>query len=130
MSGAGSGLVVLLVEDETLVAGMLQGMLSALGYSVAGPADSVDAALAIIQGETVDAAVLDINLNGKMSYPVADELNARGIPFVFSTGYGIDTLPAGYEDCVLLKKPFRRATLRDALEDLLQARQPRSAASA
>ena len=69
----------------------------------------------MIGGGGIDAALLDINLDGKMSYPVADELASRGIPFVFSTGYGGEDLPDGYEGVPLLKKPFRRSGLGDAL---------------
>ncbi len=109
---------VLLVEDEMMVAGMLQRMLDHLGYAVVGPASDVDEAMAMIDGGGVDAAVLDINLDGKMSYPVADELASRGIPFIFSTGYEGENLRDGYEGVPVLKKPFRRSGLGDALAGL------------
>ena len=114
---------VLVVEDEMMVAGMLRRMLADLGYSVVGPATTVDEAMKMIDRGGIDAAVLDINLDGQMSYPVADELNTRGVPFVFSTGYGGEGLPDGYERFPLLKKPFRRSRLGDALADLLAAEQ-------
>ncbi len=101
-----------------MVAGMLQRMLAELGYAVVGPATDVDEAMSMIGGGGIDAVVLDINLDGKMSYPVADELTSRGIPFVFSTGYGGEDLPNGYEDVPVLKKPFRRSGLGDALAGL------------
>jgi CheY-like chemotaxis protein len=129
MKSAASGLRVLLVEDEMLVAGMLEGMLSTLGYEVAGTTSRLDEAMAMLDRETVDAVLLDINLNGEMSYPVADELAARGIPFIFATGYGTDGLPEGYEDFAMLKKPFRRSALGDALADLLVERQSNRAAA-
>ncbi len=110
---------VLLVEDEMIVAGMLERMLTALGYTVVGPAGAVDEAIEMIGDGGIDAAVLDINLDGQMSYPVAKELTNRGIPFVFATGYGGDDLPNGYEESSILKKPFRRSGLRDALAGLL-----------
>jgi CheY-like chemotaxis protein len=109
---------VLLVEDEAMVAGMLQRMLGDLGYAVVGPASDIDEAMAMIKGGDIDAAVLDINLDGEMSYPVADELASRGIPFVFSTGYAGEEMPDDYAGVPLLKKPFRRSGLGDALEEL------------
>jgi CheY-like chemotaxis protein len=119
MSSAPSDRRVLVVEDEMIVAGMLQRMLTDLGYAVVGPATAVDEAMQIIDGGGIDAAVLDINLDGQMSYPVADKLATRGIPFVFSTGYGGEALPDGYEGTPVLKKPFRRSGLGDALAGLL-----------
>ncbi len=118
MNGATSDRRVLLVEDEMMVAGMLQRMLADLGYAVVGPATDVDEAMGMIGGGGIDAAVLDINLDGEMSYPVADELASRGIPFVFSTGYGAEDMPDGYEGISVLKKPFRRSGLADALASL------------
>ena len=88
-----SGRRVLVVEDETMVAWLLEDMLADLGCAVVGPAARVNQALAMLDAEAIDAAVLDVNLNGQMSYPVADALAARGVPFVFSTGYNKDSLP-------------------------------------
>src|SRR6202171_5551025 len=85
---------VLLVEEEMLVAWLIEDMLADLGCAVIGPASSVNQALAMIDAEAVDAAVLDLNLNGQMSYPVADALAARGVPFVISTGYDKTSFPA------------------------------------
>ncbi len=110
---------VLLVEDEMMVAGMLERMLTGLGYAVVGPAIAVDEAIEMIDDGGIDVAVLDINLDGQMSYPVADELTNRGIPFVFATGYGGGDLPNAYEGCSILKKPFRRSGLGDALAGVL-----------
>jgi CheY-like chemotaxis protein len=87
-----SGRRVLLVEDEPIVAWLLKDMLVDLGLMVVGPAASVNQALAMIDAESIDMAVLDVNLKGQMSYPIADALVARGVPFVFSTGYDIDRL--------------------------------------
>ncbi len=87
---------VLLVEDEMMVAGMVRRMLTDLNYVVVGTAATVDEAMEMIANGHVDAAVVDINLDGEMSYPVADELIGRGIPFLFSTGYSGDDLPAAY----------------------------------
>ena len=118
---------VLLIEDEMIVAGMLKRMLIDLGYLVVGTAAAVDEAIQMIDDASIDAAILDINLDGEMSYAVADELTRRGIPFVFSTGYGVEGLPEPYKEAQILKKPFRRSGLGDALVKLLTARQTNGA---
>jgi DNA-binding NtrC family response regulator len=115
---------VLLVEDEMLVAWLIEDMLADLGCSVIGPASSVNQALAMIDAEVIDAAVLDLNLNGRMSYPVADALAAHGVPFVISTGYDKDTLPDDYRACPVLQKPIRRSELSDTLAKLLTPKEP------
>jgi CheY-like chemotaxis protein len=120
MNGARPAPRILLIEDEILVAGMLRGMLASLGYAVVGTTANGDEATEILDRERVDAVVLDINLNGEMSYPIADDLAVRGIPFIFSTGYGRP--PENYEGYLLLKKPFRRSALGAALADLLKGR--------
>jgi len=110
---------VLLIEDDETVAGALQCMLSALGYAIAGTTTRLDEVMGILDREPIDAAVLDIDLHGRASYPIADELATRGIPFIFSTGYGAQCLPEGYERFPLLTKPFRRSVLGGALANLL-----------
>ncbi|MCD6033355.1 MAG: histidine kinase [Thermomicrobiales bacterium] len=102
-----------------MVAWTLEDMLADLGCEVVGPAARVDQALAMIEAVAVDAAVLDVNLNGERSYPVADALAARGVPFVFSTGYNKNSLHAGYLGFPMLQKPFERSQLGDALARLL-----------
>src|SRR6202045_5470871 len=82
-----SGRRVLVVEDETMVAWLLEDMLADLGCAVVGPAAHVNQALAMLDAEAIDAAVLDVNLQGQKSYPIADAIAARGVPFAFSTGY-------------------------------------------
>ena len=118
---------VLLVEDEMIVAGMLRRMLIDLGYQVVGTATFVDEAIQMLEDSSIDAAILDINLEGEMSYKVADELTSRGIPFVFSTGYGAEGLPETYKSTQILKKPFRRSGLGDALASLLAKHQANGA---
>lgn len=119
MKGGLSGRRVLVVEDEVMVAWTLEDMLAELGCTVVGPAARVDQALAMIEAEAVDAVVLDVNLNGEKSYPVADALAARGVPFVFSTGYNKNNLHPGYLGFPMLQKPFERSQLGDALTKLL-----------
>jgi CheY-like chemotaxis protein len=114
-----SGRRVLLVEDEMIVAWLLEDMLTDLGCAVVGPAASVDQALAMMAAEAIDVAMLDVNLNGEMSYPIADALAARGVPFVFSTGYHKDRLPERYRAVPALQKPFHLLELTDMLAMLL-----------
>jgi CheY-like chemotaxis protein len=119
MNSPFGGRRVLLVEDEIILAWMLQDMLVDLGCVAIGPAATVGQALAMIDAEAIDAAVLDVNLNGHMSYPVADALVARGVPFVFSTGYDKDGLPERYRTVQVLQKPYHPSALGDALTKLL-----------
>lgn len=119
-----SGRRVLVVEDEMIVAWLLEDMLADFGCVVVGPAARVEQALAVIDAEAIDAAVLDLNLNGQKSYPVADALAARDVPFVFSTGYDKGRLPDGYRSFPVLQKPYQRAELGDALAKLLTPKEP------
>jgi DNA-binding NtrC family response regulator len=80
-------------------------------------------ALAMIDAESIDVAVLDVNLRGQMSYPIADVLVARGVPFVFSTGYDKDRLLDGYRTFPALQKPFHRSDLGDTLAKLLASKE-------
>lgn len=118
MTGVLRGLRVLLVEDELLIAQMLRVMLEDLGCAVVGPAARVNEALDLIEAEPVDAAVLDICLNRQFSYPVADELTLRGVPFLFSTGYQPDRVRPEYRDCPILQKPYRAVELERVLIEL------------
>ena len=119
-----SGRRVLVVEDETMVAWLLEDMLADFGCAVVGPAAGVNQALAMLDAEAFDAAVLDVNLKGQKSYPVADALAARGVPFVFSTGYNKDSLPKRYQSFPMLQKPFDRLKLGDTLAKLLTPKEP------
>lgn len=103
---------LLVVEDEYIVAMDLAGMLEDRGVTVIGPAASVKDALALISAEEViDGAVLDINLRGERAYPVADALRARGVPFVFATGYDAWTIPEPYADVPRCEKPVDTGAL-------------------
>jgi CheY-like chemotaxis protein len=119
MNSALAGRRVLLVEDEMMVAWMLRSMLVALGCAVVGPATRVNRAMSMIEAEAIDVAVLDIKIHGLRSYLIADALVARGIPFVFSTGYQKERLPLGYQRFPLLCKPFAQSTLGNALRQSL-----------
>jgi CheY-like chemotaxis protein len=114
-----SGRRVLVVEDEVMVSWLLEDMLVDLGYEIVGPAARVNQALAMVEAEAIDLAVLDVNLNGEKSYPVADALTARGVPFAFSTGYNKEGLPVCYRDFLMLQKPYDMAALAAVLSKLL-----------
>lgn len=98
-------------------------MLADLGYEPIGPAARVDQALAMIKEEAIDAAVLDVNLNGQASYAVADALTLRGVPFVFSTGYANARLQGSYRSFRVLQKPYQQAELSNALAKLLNLKE-------
>lgn len=115
-----SGLRILVVEDEMIVALLLHDMLVELGCLVIGPAASVDEALVMIETQPLDAAVLDVNLSGQMSYPVADALIARNVPFVLSTGYASNRLQEGYRTLPTLQKPYHASELCVALAGVLE----------
>jgi CheY-like chemotaxis protein len=102
-----SGRRVLVVEDEMLVLIMIEDMLADLGCESVTSAATVDKALALIDAQVFDVAMLDMNLNGSDSHLVADALSARGVPFVYSTGNTGQNLRDGYSDRPVLKKPFK-----------------------
>jgi CheY-like chemotaxis protein len=110
---------VLLVEDEMMVAMLVEDMLSDFGCEIVGPVGRIDEALAAAEAGGVDVAILDVNLNGKETYPVADALTAKGIPFVFATGYGAAGLRDGYKDRPTLQKPFQQRELARVLASAL-----------
>lgn len=102
---------VLVVEDEMLVAMLIEDVLADLGCVLVGPIARVAQALDCIRNEALDCAFLDVNVAGESIYPVADALAGRGVPFAFLTGYGAQILPESYRSRPVLQKPF-------ALEDL------------
>lgn len=117
-----SGLRFIVVEDETLVAMLIEDMLMDFECIIAGRAGTVAAALAIINDDTcvLDAAVLDVNLGGETIFPVADALAKQGIPFVFSTGYGTPGILAEFADRPVIAKPFSALVLETALLKILR----------
>lgn len=106
---------VLLVEDEYLIAEATARALEDVGVRVIGPTASVEDALALLDGEPVDGAILDVNLVGEKVFPVADTLLARGIPFLFATGYGASDLPPRWRDVPRFEKPVDARALARAL---------------
>ena len=114
-----SGRRVLVVEDETLILMMIEGMLTDLGCESVTAAATVDKALALIDAQVFDAAMLDMNMNGNASDSVAEALVARGVPFVYCTGNTGHKITDTYHDHPVLKKPFRDEQLAEILTRLL-----------
>src|SRR4051812_43192165 len=106
---------VLVVEDEMLIGMLLEDMLTDLGHEVAGIVPRLKDALVAVEKENYDLAVLDVHLHGESAFPVAEALIAKGIPFVFATGYGERGLPENYRGRPVLQKPFAK----DDLERIL-----------
>jgi DNA-binding response OmpR family regulator len=116
MRAAEMTLRILVVEDEMTISLLVEDMLTELGHEV------VDLAMRLKQAEEmaatfdIDLAILDVNLDGHKSFPVADILAARGIPFVFATGYGAAGIDPGYQQWPVITKPFLIDDLRRAVE--------------
>lgn len=108
---------VLVVEDEFLVADMLQGILEDLGVEVVGPAYGLNDALALVEREQLDAAILDVNIRGASVGPVAEALTARVVPFALATGYHGDILD-GFSSRAVLAKPYAASDIAAVLETL------------
>ncbi|WP_137125139.1 response regulator [Roseomonas sp. HF4] len=113
---------ILVVEDEALVAMLVEDALLDGGFAMIGPARSVAQAMASLDEETPDAVVLDLNLGGETSIGVADALMTRGIPFVVATGYGAAGLPESHRHVPVLPKPYDPADLIAILEKLCRSR--------
>ena len=112
------GVRVLLVEDQMIVAMQIEDMLRAVGCEVVGPVGTLHAAIALAHEEALDLAVLDVNLDGEKVYPAAEELQARGIPFILATGYGESTLPEKWRNQPRLSKPYRREQLEQLVRSV------------
>ena len=110
---------VLIVEDDVMIRMLIEDMLLDLGFAVAGQAAKVQEALAAVSSTAIDVAILDVNLGGETTGPVAEALAARGTPFVFATGYGEHGLPAQFRNRPLLKKPFQIDGLKRMLDAAL-----------
>jgi CheY-like chemotaxis protein len=110
---------VLIVEDDAVLGAALGLCVEEAGYAVAGFAQSVDAALAELGRQPIDAALLDINLQGELVYPVAQALAQRGVPFVFVTAGPRSAIPEAYRNRPVVPKPYYDAALCAALASML-----------
>ena len=120
-----SGKRVLVIEDEMLVLMAIEDMLTDLGCTSITVAGNVETALDIVAAEQFELAILDINLNGRRSYAIAEALSSGGVPFAFSTGYGEHGVGEGYGGRPVLNKPYDCGQLTKVLTDLLAQGKPR-----
>ncbi len=114
----------LIVEDELLLLMDLEYTLIDLGYHIAGKASNLSRGQALARELTIDVAILDVNLSGLNSGAIADELSARGVPFVFASGYTESSIPERFRACTRIAKPYETATLQRALQQVLGAKAP------
>lgn len=114
-----NGLRILVVEDEAMIAMMLEDMLDGFGCVVVDVAGTLSKGMDLVANEALnlDGAILDVNLGGEVVYPVAERLAARGVPFIFCTGYGLAGLASNFAHVPTLAKPY----MREELETLLMA---------
>jgi CheY-like chemotaxis protein len=110
---------ILLVEDEAMIAMLVEDMLEDLGHELVRVANRLEDAVTAARNESVDLAILDLNLGGVLTYPAADALAERGIPFIFATGYGSGGLEAAYSARPALQKPFDTDALGQAIGQAL-----------
>ncbi|HEY0205897.1 MAG TPA: response regulator [Acetobacteraceae bacterium] len=106
-----AGRRILVVEDDMLIAVLIEEALQELGCTVVGPVGRLDAALHLAGNEALDAAILDVNIRGGLVYPVAERLRSRSVPIALASGYGDWALPAAFRDQPRLTKPFTRDDL-------------------
>lgn len=122
-NGPAVGLQVLLVEDHTIIALDAENMLLDLGAASVHSFTTVDAALAWLATAHVDVGILDVALGQATSFPVAEVLAERAVPFIFTTGYGDSGgFPARFANAQIVRKPYVISALADALEACLQKR--------
>ena len=114
-------LSVLLVEDETMIRMMIADMVEELGHRVAAEAGDIRSATELARTATFDLAILDVNLQGVMSFPVAEILTARQIPFIVASGYGSNVNSDRHGQHLVLQKPFTIDTLHSAIAQTMQA---------
>jgi CheY-like chemotaxis protein len=108
---------ILIVEDEMTIALLIEDMLTDMGHEVAGLAMRLPQALKMAATTPLDFAILDVNLDGRMSFPVADILRERGVPFIFASGYGSAGLNEAYRGSTpVVRKPFLQRDLQSAIE--------------
>lgn len=124
MHGRLAGKRILVVEDEYFIASDLKRALVNEGVVVIGPVGDVTRALSLMNDEALDAAVLDVNLEGSNSYPIADVLMRHSVPYIFLTGYDGWSLPEQYRATPRVAKPFSMPIVLSAIEQLLALEAP------
>lgn len=122
-----AALRILVVEDEPMIGMVIEDAVDELGWVVVGPAADLTVALALARTERIDGAVLDVNIRGGRSYPVAELLLGRGIPIILATGYSDQNLPESIRGQSRLEKPYTSAQLHEELERLARRASVRGA---
>jgi CheY-like chemotaxis protein len=117
---------IFVVEDESVITMLLEDMFEELNCKVVSLASRFQDALDKAKTLSFELAILDVNLNGQRTFPIAEALVERGLPFVFATGYGAAAVPENFRDAPVLQKPFRLADLERAVRRALAA-PPRNA---
>jgi CheY-like chemotaxis protein len=117
---------ILVVEDEVFIALEIEQRLQQLGCEVVGPVGRLERALELARTTALDGALLDVNIKGGFVYPVAEELLAREVPVVFSTGYAPATLPPVFRDLPCLRKPFGAGQLEAVAREAFAGRHGRT----
>ena len=110
---------VLVVDDEPLISMLVENWLGELGCEVVGPARTVADGLALADGIQLDGAILDVNLGGDTCYPLANALRSRGVPLAFATGDGRLDEGQGFQDALILPKPFDFENVKSVLGKML-----------
>ena len=110
---------VLLVEDEALIRMLFAENLVGLGHTIAAEAGNLASGLTFAKARDYQLAILDVNLNGRPSFPIADVVRARGKALMFVTGYGSSALPRDYKGAAVLQKPFSPTELSEAISSAL-----------
>jgi len=118
-SGRLEGRRILVVEDSPLIATVLEDMLSSIGCKVVGPTGNMAFAVDLAKSESMDAAIIDLNIRGGKVYPVAEVLRDRDIPFLLASGYADWTLREDFKDRPRLAKPYTAAMVEEQLMKLL-----------
>ena len=120
MTAPPAALKILVVEDNYMIATLIEHGLTSAGWRVSGPVPRLAEALDAASRESYDAAVLDINLHNERIFPVADLLSQRNVPYLFVTGYNDNSVPAGYAQLPRIVKPFKIDELLCALSKLVK----------
>lgn len=111
---------ILVLEDDVLISMLLEEWLTELGCATAGPANSIAAALSLIEATALDGAILDVSVGSENSYPVAAALRDRGVPFAFATGRLGEEIDGRFKQTAILGKPFDFEAVKGAVAKLLE----------
>jgi CheY-like chemotaxis protein len=116
MKDNGQSYSLFVVEDETLIRMMIVEMLEELGHTVTNEAARLDQAISLARSADFDLALLDVNLGGQLVTPVAEIIELRKLPIIFSTGYAADAIPVSFRERALIRKPFGPESLETIIK--------------